>query len=353
MPIGKTLYLWGSEDCYIHADRGAIRLKVGDVYKDIPYGSISDIIVSGHTTLSVPFMDNCAKHNITVQYLDATGRYMGSFMGNCTGNVKLRKKQFDMLDDTDKSCRFVRAVLTAKLLNSARTLRDFAHHGVSDDVKNCVNDIVARIKAHAAKLCYAESIDDMRIIEANAARDYFLAFAKLNRSEDAAMQFNRRTYRPPLDNVNALLSYFYSIMTSLCNSSLMCAGLDPECGYLHGLRPGRHSLACDLVEEFRSPVVDRFVLRLINRKEVSGDSFVSNNDGIRITDDARRKILGKWQDYLSETTVDYSVNKTRHLPFRQVVFEQGMQLARFIRGDIEDYPAYYSGISNMRSREEG
>lgn len=352
MRIGKTLYLWGDEDCYIHADRGAIRLKAGNVYKDIPYGSISDIIVSGHTTLSVPLMDNCARHNVTVQYLDKTGRYMGSFMGNCTGNVELRRKQFDMLDDTDKSCRFVRAVLTAKLLNSARTLRDFVHHDASNDTKSCINNAVARIKAHTAKLCDADSTDDMRIIEANAARDYFSAFAKLNKSEDVMMQFDRRMYRPPLNNVNALLSYFYSIMTSLCNSSLMCAGLDPECGYLHVLRPGRHSLACDLVEEFRSPVVDRFVLRLINRKEVSGDSFVKDNDGIRITADARRKILGKWQNYLSETTVDYSVNKIRHLPLRQVVFEQGMQLARFIRGDIEDYPAYYSGISNIRLREE-
>ena len=280
-------------------------------------------------------MYQCSKHNIVVSYISYYGRYYGSFIGSFTGNVLLRKRQFDMID-TDKAVHYVRNLIGSKIHNSIWALSYFGHH---NDSRSRIKETTARLRRDIDLLRAADDINDIRGIEAQAAADYFSVFDLLLKTSDPDMRFEKRSRRPPHNNINALLSFLYTMMTNSCCSALLCRGLDSECGYLHTLRSGRNSLACDLVEEFRACIVDRFVISAVNRKEIVAADFISDTDGIRLTDSARRKVLQKWEQYLDTTTVTHKLYDKK-LSLRVLAYEQAQLLAQYIRGDIDEYPPF-------------
>lgn len=332
--VRKTIYLL-TEGTYIHCENDTITFEMKNGTKQkLAYHVIDSIIIFYNTTLSSYVMYECSKHQIVISYISAYGRYLGSFIGEISGNVLLRKKQFDMIDDI-KSVDLVRNILGAKIHNSIWTLQYFGHHNenreyikeISDELRDYINDLKDM-----------KNIDDMRLLEAKAASRYFSVFDLLLKS-GCDMIFDKRTKRPPLNKINALLSYLYSMMTNVCCSALMSRGLDSECGYLHTLRSGRNSLACDLVEEFRSCVVDRFVITVVNRKEIVSEDFEENVHGIRLTDDGRRKLLQKWDNYLMTTEVSHKLYDKK-LSLKLLSYEQAQLLAQYIRGDISEYPPF-------------
>lgn len=280
-------------------------------------------------------MYQCSKHHILISYISSYGTYYGSFIGSETGNVLLRKKQFDMIG-SDAAVDYVRNLIGAKLYNSVWLLSYFGHH---NDNKDAIRTVIARLRFNIDKLRDMTDIDDMRILEANSASEYFSVFDLLLKTDDINMSFNKRTKRPPLNNTNALLSFLYTIATNFCCSALLCRGLDPECGYLHTLRSGRNSLACDLIEEFRACIIDRFVISIINRKEIVSTDFEHGNDGIRLIDTARKKLLQKWEIYLDSTFVQHRLYDKK-LSLRVLFYEQAQLLAQYIRGDISKYPPF-------------
>ena len=280
-------------------------------------------------------MYQCSKHHILISYISSYGTYYGSFIGSETGNVLLRKKQFDMIG-SDAAVNYVRNLIGAKLYNSVWLLSYFGHH---NDNKDAIRTVIARLRSNIDKLRDVTGIDDMRILEANSASEYFSVFDLLLKTDDINMSFNKRTKRPPLNNTNALLSFLYTIATNFCCSALLCRGLDSECGYLHTLRSGRNSLACDLIEEFRACIIDRFVISIINRKEIVSTDFEHGNDGIRLIDTARKKLLQKWEIYLDSTFVQHRLYDKK-LSLRVLFYEQAQLLAQYIRGDISKYPPF-------------
>lgn len=334
--IGKTVYLL-HEGTYIYCDDSAVTFKLADGRKQsLAYHVISEIIIFYNTTLSVYLMKMCAEHHIIIHYVSPYGRYIGCFLGDYSGNVVLRKKQFEMLNESDKLLDYIRNLLCAKFRNSIWTLQYFHH--IKDNT--AVKSVIKELRDDIRLLRNMTSVDDMRLLEARAANSYFSVFDNLLKISDADMQFVKRSRRPPLNDTNALLSLFYTLATSIADSALMCRGLDSECGYLHTLRSGRRSLACDLVEEFRSCVVDRFVITIINRKEVTSSDFCHDNDGIRLSDDTKRRLFDKWENYLDSTVVKHELYD-KELSLRCLFYEQALLLAQYIRGDISAYPPFF------------
>ena len=334
--VGKTNYLL-SEGTYIHCDDDTIMFELKNgIKQSLAYHVISEIIIFYNTTLSSYVMYKCSINKIIIHYISHYGSYIGCFQGTLTGNVLLAKRQFDMIN-TDRETVYVKNLLCAKIRNSIWLLNYFGHHSSNKDK---IKIVVNRMKEQIFTLRNMTDINDMRIVEANTASMYFSVFDYLLKTDDSDMLFVNRSRRPPLNNTNALLSFFYTFATTICTSALLCAGLNSECGYLHTLRSGRHSLACDLVEEFRSCIVDRFVITIINRKEVVSSDFCHSNDGIRLTDDARKKLLQKWEHYLDTTNIVHPLyGKT--ISVRILFYEQARFLAQYIRGDIDEYPAFF------------
>lgn len=230
-------------------------------------------------------------------------------------------------------------MISAKMTNSAAVLRRV----LSDHPQrvNCeeIEAAAVEIKSNAVRAYLAESADVLRGLEGKSANRYFSVFDELILSQKDEFCFECRNRRPPLDPVNAMLSFGYSLMTSVCVSALETAGLDPYVGFFHTARPGRCSLALDLLEEFRAPFVDRFVLTMINKRIISEHSFyIKENGAVMFTDDGRKEFLTQWQKKKHvEIIHPYIKEKTE---WGMVPFLQAMLLAKYIRGDIDDYPPF-------------
>lgn len=334
--VERTLYIL-NDKAHIYCDNDRIAIDIDGNKYYFGYDNIESIVIfTNKTTLSVYTMRNCAEHKITIHYVSEAGKFMGSFVGYENGNVLLRKMQFDMIG-TEKATGYVQNVLAAKLKNSVWLLKTAGHHSAEKDkIKQSCNEILRIRDEMKNELC----LDNLRLMEANAARLYFSVFDDLIKADDD-MKFEKRTYRPALNNFNALLSFFYTMMTSLCESALCVRGLDSECGYLHTLRSGRHSLACDLVEEFRAVIVDRFVLTMVNRKQVTARDFTNDNGKILLSDEARKKLLSLWEGYLNSKTVHHNL-LDKDMSLKVLVYEQAQLLAQFIREDISEYPPFFA-----------
>lgn len=238
--------------------------------------------------------------------------------------------------DTDKAIGYVKNEIAGKIQNCSWFLSYQAHHSNN---KEQIRSSVEKLRSYKKELKSYNDINEIRLLEARAASEYFSTFDYLIKSDDLNMLFDKRSKRPPLNNVNTLLSFFYTFLNMLCCSALISNGLDPECGYLHILRSGRNSLACDLMEEFRSCIVDRFVITMINRKEIISSDFEHNVDGIKITEDAKHTLVPKWDSYLDNTKVFHKFYN-QEFTLRILVYEQARLLAQYIRGDIEKYTPF-------------
>jgi len=330
----NTLYITKQES-YLHKERETIVIKQGkEKLGQFPAISIANILCFGRISVSPFLMGYCGEQSIGLAFYTEYGKFLARVQGKQTGNVLLRRSQYRWADDEEKSVSIARLMVAAKISNGRSVLmRDIRNHG-----QNVIlSDGVAKLAVSLRRAQHAQSVSEAMGVEGDAASTYFGVFNELLRGSGFA--FGGRVRRPPTDPVNALLSYVYTLITHECSSALQGVGLDPYVGFLHQDRPGRQSLALDLLEEFRSSWADRFVLTLINRKQIQLNDFVTEASGaVRLTDDARKTLLTAWQERKQGEIMHPYLEE--QVPIGLLPHCQAMLLARHIRGDTECYPPY-------------
>ena len=262
-----------TENSYLHCENNTICVKIGGADKvRIPAHTIESIICLCNTTVSTPFIGFCSENGISLSFHSDNGKFYGRIYGAVNGNVLLRQKQYELIGKNG-SVEIVRNILRGKIINSKNTLMRAAR-GTSNDEENSLRKAAYLLEEQLLLLETADTIDSMRGIEGSAASIYFRVFDHMMKTEDNEMLFEKRSRRPPENRTNALLSFVYMLLKNDVQSALESVGIDPAAGYLHTLRPGRPSMALDLMEELRSPLCDRFVISLINLKQIKSDCFI-------------------------------------------------------------------------------
>ncbi len=329
----NTLYVTIPET-YIRKDHETIVIQNGKAkLGQFPARTIGNIVCFGRVSVSPFLMGYCGDMGIGLAFFNERNRFMARVHGRQSGNVRLRRSQYRWADDDKKISSLARMFVAAKISNCRSVLmREVRNHGPAPTVEAAIKSLASglRYTRHAA-------LSELLGIEGAAANAYFDALGGMIKND--GFIFEARVRRPPTDPVNALLSLAYALLANECSSALEGVGLDPQVGYLHRDRPGRASLALDLLEEFRSPWADRFVLTLLNRKEVQSSDFVTEATGaVRLKDDARKMFLSKWQERkLKEVRHGYLEES---VPVGLLPHCQAMLLARHIRGDTEHYTPY-------------
>lgn len=330
----NTLYITRQES-YLHKERETIVVKQGDdKLGQFPALTVGSILCFGQVSVSPFLMGYCGEQGIGLAFYTEYGRFLARVQGKQTGNVLLRRAQYRWADDNDQSTSVARLMVSAKIANCRSVLmRELRNHGDNTALQVAVDKLATSLR----RAQHAGTVEEAMGIEGDAANAYFGVFNELIRGSGFA--FGGRVRRPPTDPVNALLSFVYSLITNECASALQGVGLDPYVGFLHKDRPGRASLALDLLEEFRASWADRFVLTLINRRQVQLSDFVTEASGaVRLTDDARKNLLAAYQERKQSEIIHPYLEEP--VPIGLLPHCQAMLLARHIRGDTEYYPPY-------------
>ena len=330
----NTLYITRQES-YLHKERETIVIKQGkDKLGQFPAISISNILCFGQVSVSPFLMGFCGEQGIGLSFYTEYGKFLARVQGKQTGNVLLRRAQYRWADDDEKSVAIARLFVAAKIANGRSVLmREVRNHGDNP----ALSQAIKRLATSLRRVQHAQAVSESMGIEGDAANAYFSVFNELLRG--TGFTFGGRVRRPPTDPVNALLSFAYTLITHECSSALQGVGLDPYVGFLHQDRPGRVSLALDLLEEFRAPWADRFVLTLINRKQIQLNDFITEASGaVRLKDDARKIFLTAWQERKQVEIMHPYLQE--QVPIGLLPHCQAMLLARHIRGDTEYYPPY-------------
>lgn len=331
----NTLYLL-TPNSYLFCRNETIAVKVGGVEKNaVPAKDIEAIVCFGQMTVSTPLLEFCGKRGISVTFLSPQGHYCGRFYGPLSGNVLLRKKQYESINQVEFSNQLVRDILFGKIRNSKMVLLRAARKQSGDAVS--LTQAVNQLSDLAAQLESCDCIDSMRGIEGAAATIYFSRFDTMLHSP-AGFRFESRSRRPPRNEVNAVLSFVYTLLTREISSALETVGLDPAAGYLHTLRPGRPSFALDLIEELRAPLCDRFTLSLFNLGQLGEKDFNTDSEAVFLNDRGRRTVLTSWQKRKMETVQHPFLQEK--IPVGMIPYAQAMLFARVIRGDLDRYPPF-------------
>lgn len=335
----NTLYIT-SENSYLALDgENVVVLEGKEEIGRVPLHNLEGIVSFGYRGTSPALMGACADRNISLSYLTPQGKFLARVSGKIRGNVLLRQQQYDSSRDEKISLDVARTCILGKIFNARWVLeRAVRDHGMQIDV-DLVKNASGYLKNSLKRIQCCQSKEQLRGYEGEAASVYFSAFDQLILQQKRDFKFQGRNRRPPLDNVNALLSFVYTLLTNQITSALEVVGLDPYVGYLHTDRPGRVSLSLDLVEELRSVFADRFVLSLINKKIVSGKNFSKKENGaVLLNEEGRKKILVEWQNRKKEMlTHPYLKEKVE---WGMVPYVQAMLLARYLRGDLDGYPVF-------------
>ncbi len=333
----NTLYVM-TNGAYLRRDRQNIVVEVEKKTRSaVPIHHLDGISIFGRAMVSPSAMAFCQESGVSLTFLTESGRLMARVDAPRSGNVLLRREQFRLADRPDACAKLARSFVAGKLHNARNTLLRAAREKASDDERAGFDRAAALIGGHIEELPRSPTTDSVRGHEGDGARVYFEQLPKLIRApRRAEFPMKGRTRRPPLDRVNALLSYVYALLLADCVSGLVAAGLDPDVGFLHVDRPGRPSLALDLLEEFRTLVADRLVLALINRQQINAKHFVDRDGGsVEMTLDGRKMVIQSYvarkRELVRHPLLESEV-KVGQLPFLQAKL-----LARHIRGDCDTY----------------
>lgn len=337
--ILNTLYIT-SNDKYLSLEGENIVVKQnGEKVARLPLHNIGSIITCGYNGVSPALLGACAKRNIDLVFLSYNGSFMARIVGEEYGNVYLRRTQYRIADNPVLSKDISKNFILGKIYNQRwiieRFIRDYPMRidlEKFESVSYCLKNLLLRIKE-----CNESS--HLLGIEGEAASLYFSCFDDMILNQKESFYFNTRNRRPPLDNINAMISYGYTLLASECASALSSVGLDPYVGFFHTDRPGRYSLALDLMEELRSVMVDRLVLSIVNRKIIKPSDFFQKEDGaVLFTDRGKKIFLENWQkNKLVEIKHPYLKEKVQ---WGMVPYVQSLLLARFLRGDLDGYPVF-------------
>jgi CRISPR-associated protein Cas1 len=337
MQLLNTLYVT-TPDAYLHLDHDTLRIEVErETRLRVPLHHLSAVVCFGHVMVSPILMHRLADEGKSLVLLDGHGRFKARLEGPVSGNVLLRQAQHGRLASADFCVAAAKSCIAGKLKNCRQVLQRGARETGRQDDSAELAAVADEFACALARLEHAPDLDAVRGIEGDAAKRYFAVFGLLLRPE-ARVDFapGGRTRRPPLDRMNALLSFFYSMLMNDCRSAVESVGLDPQIGLLHAVRPGRAALALDLMEEFRPLLADRIALTLVNRRQIDAAAFVEHPGGaVTLKDEARKRAVVAYQERKQET-LTHPLLETQ-LALGLAPFVQARLLARAVRGDAEVY----------------
>jgi CRISP-associated protein Cas1 len=337
--ILNTLYVQ-TQGAYLRLDHETLKLEVEKELKfQIPLHHLGGIVAFGNVLLSPFLIHKCAEDGRNLIWLTEYGRYKARLAGSTTGNVLLRRSQHQAIDASGQTLAIARYVVAGKLQN-ARSVVMRAARETKDKMDKDILAKTAQIQAEAIQNTEtASDLDKLRGIEGYAAKAYFGSFTHMIRQNREAFALTGRTKNPPRDPINALLSFVYTLLTNECVSACESVGLDPQMGFLHALRPGKPSLALDLMEELRSPLADRLVLTLVNRGQVKPADFTERPGGaIYLSEEGRKTILTEYQKRKQEE-ITHSIIGSK-VPLGLIPHVQARLLARHLRGDVPSYQPF-------------
>lgn len=306
----------------------------------IPIINLESIISTSYKGATMRLMHECVNNGITLSFISEHGKYLGTFIGESKGNILLRKEQYRISDNEKRNIEYVKLFIAAKIHNSKwileRAIRDHLDKLNYEKIKNASLKLTELVNT----VINSSEINEIRITEGVAAQYYFSEFNQLILNSKDLFYFKNRNRRPPLDALNALLSFAYTLLAHDCRGALESVGLDAYCGFMHTDRAGRCSLALDLMEELRPVIADRFVLKVINLKKFSKDDFEFMKSGaVILNETGRKKFLTSWQEQKQELLTHPFLNEK--IEWGLVPYTQALLLARTIRGDLEKYPPFF------------
>ena len=335
----NTLYIT-NPDYYLSLD--GLNIVVNEKNNEIgriPLHNLESIITFGYAGVSPALMGECAKNNISLSFLSYSGKFLAGIHGTVKGNVILRKEQYRISEDIRRSTNIAKNFIIGKIYNSKwiieRAIRDYPLRLDVEKLKKKSQFLSNSIKM----IGDIYGLEELRGIEGEAASVYFSVFDDLILQQKDAFIFKNRNKRPPLDYVNAMLSFSYSLLAGMCASALETVGLDPYVGFLHRDRPGRISLALDLMEELRAVYADRFVLTMINKKIINESDFIKKeNESVIMTDEGRKEFLKQWQNKKQEVIKHPFLDEK--VEWGMIPYVQALLFARYIRNDLDEYPPF-------------
>ena len=332
----NTLYVTTPES-YLSKDgmNVVISVKQQEVFR-IPIINIESIVTFGYMGASPGLMKLCSDNGVSLTFLSPDGRFVSRVQGQTRGNVLLRMAQYYLADETEKSLHVAQLIVAGKIQNYRNVLRRYIRdYGEDNEVEN-ISKALDNSKRDALR---SRDKKELMGIEGLAANYYFSVFHKLILQQQDDFPFKGRNRRPPKDAVNAMLSLSYTLLANDTTAALETVGLDPYVGVFHAIRPGRTSLALDIMEEMRAYIGDRFVLSLINRRQITASDFIYQGEkGVVLTEKGRKTFLTAWQNRKKETILHPYLNEK--IPIGLLPYVQAMLFARYVRNDIDDYPVF-------------
>ena len=335
----NTLFIL-TEDAYLTLENENVVVKrEEEILGRVPLLTLENILYFGYKGASPALMGECAKRNIGLCFFTSSGRFLARVCGASRGNVLLRKRQYKISEDLSACCFWARNFIVGKIYNSRMVLeRAKRDHPLNVNVA-LLENVSYELSLSMKEARKSNDLEFLRGIEGNAARTYFSTFSELILQNKKEFPFDGRYKRPPVGRVNAMLSFVYTILAHDCAAALESVGLDAYVGFLHRDRPGRESLALDLMEEFRSIYADRFVLTLINNRIIKPAHFQEKENGVVwLNDQGRKALLKEWQGKKRESITHPFLKEKIYWGLAPYV--QALLLARSLRGDLEEYPAF-------------
>lgn len=335
----NTLFVT-TQGAYLSKEGETVVVKIEkEVRMQLPIHGLESIVCFGNVILSPFLMGFCAEKNVAVSFLTEYGKFLARIVGPVSGNVLLRREQYRKADDLLFSSQMAKYFLIGKIANYRtvlrRAIRDHGDRKENLKIASAENNLTNALKS----LERENDLEKIRGIEGEAARNYFGVFDNLIISQKEEYFFKERNKHPPLDKVNCLLSFLYTLIVHDCRSALESVGLDPAVGFLHRDRPGRPGLALDLMEEFRAILGDRTVLSLVNLKQIKGNGFDKSESGaVLLNDKTRKTVLVNYQERKKDVLEHPFINEKATIG--SLFHVQALLLARHIRGDLDGYPAF-------------
>jgi len=330
-----------TQGAYVHRDGETLSVKVGDeVRLRLPIHTIEGLVCYGQVSCSPFVLGLCCERGVGVSLLTEHGRFLARVTGPVSGNVLLRRQQYRIADSPDAALPIVVAIVAAKIANSRLVLLRGARETNEPEHQNRLRAKADQLSSIGTAVGSASSVDEARGHEGVAAQNYFAVFNDLVGGEGEAFRFKGRSRRPPLDRPNAMLSFVYALLRHDIESALESVGLDPAVGFLHTDRPGRPSLALDMMEEMRPHLADRLVLTLINRRQVQASGFTTEaGGGVSMDDRTRKEVIAAWQQRKQEEIEHPFLRE--NIPIGLIPYVQALLLARHLRGGLDAYPAFF------------
>jgi CRISPR-associated protein Cas1 len=335
----NTLFVT-TQGAYLNHEGESVIVRVGEeVRLRVPIHMLQSIVCFGVVSCSPPLMGLCAERGVTIAFLSENGRFLARVEGPVSGNVLLRREQYRRAEDQNRSLEIARHFVIGKVANARTVLQRIGRDHVRDEDMEPLSAVLQRLSVLLEEVRTVGDLDGLRGKEGEAANMYFSAlnFGLVAQKDDFA--FTLRSRRPPQDRFNALLSFLYTLLVHDARSALETVGLDPQVGYLHALRPGRPSLALDLMEEFRPFLADRLALSLINLRQVRSDGFTVSESGAVLMDDETRKTVLTTYQKRKQEEIDHPFIEEK-VPVGMLLHVQAILLARFLRGDLDGYPPF-------------